>query len=165
MANDREGSVAPKERVNIRYRSAAGGAVEDVELPLRILMLGDLTGRADERPLEEREPVSINKDNFADVMTAQDLRAEVTVADHLGDDPDGTLQAELRFATLADFRPEGIVDQVEALRRLKELRDALRYLKSSSANVPGFLRRVQDLLKDPQQRRRLLAEIGLAETT
>lgn len=165
MANDREGSVAPKERVNIKYRSAASGAGEDIELPLRILMLGDLTGRADERPLEEREPVSINKDNFADVMAAQGLRVEVTVPNHLGDDPDAALHAELRFASLADFRPEGIVAQVDELRRLKELRDALRYLKSSSANVPGFLRRVQELLKDPQQRRRLLSELGLAETT
>jgi len=43
--NDRDGSVAPKERVNIRYKSALDGQQEDVELPLRILMLGDFSGQ------------------------------------------------------------------------------------------------------------------------
>lgn len=161
MANDREGSVAPRERVNIRYKSAAAGAPEDVELPLRILLLGDLTGRPDPRPLEEREPVNIDKENFADVMAAQGLVAAVEVPDHLSGQPGASLRVELAFRSLADFRPEGLVAQVEPLRRLKELRDALRFLKSSSANVPGFLRRVQELLADPAQRERLLRELGL----
>lgn len=161
MANDREGSVAPRERVNIRYKSAAAGAHEDVELPLRILLLGDLTGAADPRPLDEREPVSVDKDNFAEVMAAQGLRASVDVPDHLSGEPGATLHVDLAFRSLADFRPEGLVQQVEPLRRLKELRDALRSLRSSSANVPGFLRRVQELLKDPAQRERLLRELGL----
>lgn len=161
MTNDREGSVAPKERVNIRYKPAAAGAHEDVELPLRILLLGDLTGRPDERPLDERPPVAVNKDNFAEVMAAQGLRAEVSVPDHLTGDAGGSLSATLSFSSLHDFRPEGLVAQVPELRRLKELRDALRSLKSSSANVPGFLRRVQELLHDPAQRARLLAELGL----
>jgi hypothetical protein len=60
----REGSVAPKERVNIVYRPAIGDAKEDVELPLKIMMMGDYTQRPDERPLEDRKPVSVDKDNF-----------------------------------------------------------------------------------------------------
>lgn len=162
MTNDREGSVAPKERVNIRYKPAGAGAHEDVELPLRILLLGDLTGRPDERPLDERAPVRVDKDNFAEVMAAQGLRAEVSVPDHLSGG-EGELSASLAFTSLADFRPEGLVAQVPELRRLKDLRDALRSLKSSSANVPGFLRRVQELLHDPAQRARLLAELGLTQ--
>ena len=38
----KEGSVAPKERVNIIYKPATGNAQEEVELPLKILMVGDL---------------------------------------------------------------------------------------------------------------------------
>ena len=39
----RESSVAPKERVNIVYRPATGDASEEVELPLKILVMGDFT--------------------------------------------------------------------------------------------------------------------------
>ena len=52
----KEQSVAPKERVNITYKPATGDAQEEVELPLRILMMGDYTGKRDDTPLEERKP-------------------------------------------------------------------------------------------------------------
>ena len=41
----KEGSVAPKERVNIVYRPAIGDGREEVELPLRLMVMGDFTGR------------------------------------------------------------------------------------------------------------------------
>jgi type VI secretion system protein ImpB len=164
--NDREGSVAPKERVNIRYRSATDGAQEDVELPLRILMLGDFTGRQDERALEERRPVDINKENFAEVMAAQKLQAEVQVPNHVAPDgKGGEMNVQLAFNSLADFRPEGIVDQVKELSELKQLRDALRFLKTGTANGPTFIRKIQDLMKDKDKRARLLRELGLDEST
>ena len=34
-----EGSIAPKERVNIVYRPATGDAKEEVELPLKVLVM------------------------------------------------------------------------------------------------------------------------------
>ena len=40
-----EGSTSPKERVNIVYRPATGDVQEDVELPLKLMVLGDFTLR------------------------------------------------------------------------------------------------------------------------
>ena len=51
----KEASVAPRERVNITYKPATGDAKAEVELPLKMLMIGDYTLRPDERPLEERK--------------------------------------------------------------------------------------------------------------
>ena len=48
-----QGSVAPKERVNIVYRPATGDAQAEVELPLKLLVLGDYTLRNDDTPIEE----------------------------------------------------------------------------------------------------------------
>ena len=63
-----EGSVAPKERVNIVYKTDTGGKSEEKELPLKLLVAGDYTQRPDATPLESRKPVNINKDNFNDVL-------------------------------------------------------------------------------------------------
>ena len=41
----KEGSVAPQERVNITYKSSVGDAQAEVELPLKMLFVGDYTGR------------------------------------------------------------------------------------------------------------------------
>ncbi|MCF4976367.1 type VI secretion system contractile sheath small subunit, partial [Pseudomonas lactis] len=49
MAKD--GSVAPKERINITFKPAVGSAQEDVELPLKLLVLGDFSLRTDPRKL------------------------------------------------------------------------------------------------------------------
>jgi type VI secretion system protein ImpB len=69
----KEGSVAPKERVNIVYRPATGDAKEEIELPLKLLVVGDYTLRPDDRMVEEREPINIDKDNFNEVLKAQNL--------------------------------------------------------------------------------------------
>lgn len=159
------GSVAPRERVNITYRPATDGAQEDIELPFKILVLGDFTGRADDRPVEERQPISVDKDNYEKVMAAQNLAVEISVPAALSDDPDaGEMTASLRFATLADFRPEGLAAQVPELRQLLDLRAALVALKGPIVNVPGFVRKIRELLRDPAQRARLLRELEIEDT-
>jgi type VI secretion system protein ImpB len=162
MANN-AGSVAPKERVNITYRPAAEGTQEDVELPFKILVLGDFTGRPDDRAVEDRAPISVDKDNFDKVMAAQQLAVDITIPQALAGEPEAELPVSLKFNSLADFRPEGIAEQVPELRRLLELRAALVALKGPVVNVPGFVRKIRELLKDPQQRARLLRELELAD--
>ena len=79
----KEGSVAPKERVNIVYKPATGDAKEEVELPLKLLVMGDFTLRADETPVEDRAPINVDKDNFDDVLKAQNVNLSAAVADKL----------------------------------------------------------------------------------
>ena len=83
-----EESVAPKERVNITYRPATGDAKEEVELPLKMLIVGDFTLAKDDRRVEERDPINIDKDNFNDVLKAQNLAVDLSVANTLTDQPD-----------------------------------------------------------------------------
>ena len=157
----KEGSVAPQERVNITYKSATGDAQEEVELPLKILAIGDYTGRRDERPVEERKPINIDKDNFSQVMTEQDLGVSVNVPDRLSSEGSGEMSLSLKFKTLRDFEPEGIAEQVPELRQLLELRQALTALKGPLGNIPTFRKKIQNILGDEGARERLMKELGL----
>ena len=114
----KEGSVAPKERVNIVYKPATGNAQEGVELPLKILMMGEYTGRPDSTPVEERKPINIDKDNFNAVMGKQGLSVSKNVSDKLSVTAGGAMSVSLKFNSLADFWPEGVVNQVPELRKL-----------------------------------------------
>jgi type VI secretion system protein ImpB len=158
----KEGSVAPKERVNIVYKPATGDAQAEVELPLKILMMGDYTMRDDNTPLEERKPINIDKDNFNDVMAKQSLTINANVADKLSDGG-GEMAVTLRFNSLADFGPEGVVNQVPELRKLLELRTALNALKGPLGNIPAFRKKIQGLLGDADGRQKLMSELGLGE--
>jgi len=157
----KEGSVAPKERINITYKSSGSGEPQ-VELPLKILMLGDYTGRKDDRTVEDRKPINVDKDNFADVMRDQRLAVDITVPDKLSTGgAAGDLGMHLDFQGLKDFTPEGIANQVPELRQLLELRNALGALKGPLGNIPAFRKKLQALLGDEGARDKLLAEIGV----
>jgi len=159
----KEGSVAPKERVNIVYKPATGNAQEEVELPLKIMMMGDYTLRPDDRTLEDRKPINVDKDNFNEVMAKQNLELNVAVADKLSETPNGEMGLKLRFKGLKDFEPEGIVNQVPELRQLLELRTALNALKGPLGNIPAFMKKIQGLLGDDQGREKLMKELGLGD--
>lgn len=160
----KEGSVAPKERVNIVYRPATGDAREEVELPLKLMVLGDFTQREDDRSVEDRDPISVDKNNFNDVMKGQGLDMTVSVPNKLvEDDPEAQLAVTLRFENINDFTPDAIVRQVPELARLLELRESLKALKGPLANVPEFRRKVQEMVSDEKARAALLSELNLDE--
>jgi len=156
-----QGSVAPKERVNIVYRPATGDAKEEVELPLKLLVLGDFTQKADDRLLEDRDPVSIDKDTFDDVLGAQDLGLTLNVPNKLSNEEDAQMAVNLDFKSMSDFSPDAIVRKVPELQKMMELRDALKALKGPLSNVPEFRKKVQELVKDEGVRERLLKELEI----
>jgi type VI secretion system protein ImpB len=155
-----ESTVAPKERVNIRFKPATGNAKEEVELPLKVMVLGDFTGRADDSPVEDRKLTSVNKDNFDEVVKAHDLSLTMSAENKLDDSPDaGKMAVSLKFESLKDFEPERVAQQIPELRTLTELRAALMALKGPLGNVPSFRKAIQNLLEDDGARQKLLAEL------
>ncbi len=163
----KEGSVAPKERVNITYKPATGDAKEEVELPLKLLVMGDFTQQTDERMVEDRSPINIDKDNFDDVLKAHNLELNIAVPNKLTKPAEGEDEAQmavkLKFDSLKDFSPDALAQQVPELKKLMELREALKAIKGPLGNVPDFRKKVQELVKDPGARERLLKELGIEE--
>jgi type VI secretion system protein ImpB len=161
MAKD--STVAPKERVNILYKSEVGGAQEEVELPLNILVMGEYNENIpeDEKTLEDRKTINIDKDNFNDVLAKQNLKVALSVPDKLSAEKDAQLKVELNIKSLNDFGPEAVVQQVPELKKLLELRAALTALKGPLGNVPAFRKKMQALLGDESTRAKLMAELGL----
>lgn len=156
------GSVAPKERVNITYKPATGDAQENVELPLKLMMMGDYTLSPDDRLLEDRKPINVDKDTFNDVMRNQNLSLKMNVENKLSEEG-GQMAVGLKFDTLADFSPESVAKQVPEMNKLLQLRTALQALKGPLGNVPEFRKKLQSLLDDISAREKLLQELGISD--
>ena len=155
----KDGTVAPKERINIKYVPATGDSQQEVELPLKLIVTGDFKGHTEDTPLEDRTAVNINKNNFSSVMTESKLSVNMTVEDHLSNEEDAALNVNLKFNTLADFTPDNIVNNVPELKKIMELREALVALKGPLGNVPAFRKKLQELLSDDASRTKLASEL------
>ena len=152
-----ENSVAPKERINITYKTKTNNQEADVELPLKLMDMANLTGYND-TPLEEREVVSINKINFDQVMQKMDIKTNFTVENKLGLGSD-EINVELKISNMKDFSPDNIAKQIPEINQLLELRKALVSLKGPMGNIPDFRKAVLDALKDKKTKQELLLEI------
>ncbi|EKP7328084.1 type VI secretion system contractile sheath small subunit [Salmonella enterica] len=155
-----DGSVAPKERINIRYTPKTNGEISEVELPLNLLIVGD-TGKTEDMPLDERSTVSINKNNYNSVIAEAGISLNFNVPNLLGDKPDEELNVHMDIKALNDFSPDNIARQVPEMKKLLELREALVALKGPMGNLPAFRAQIQALLNDESSREQLLNELSV----
>jgi type VI secretion system protein ImpB len=152
-------SVAPKERVNIVYRSKPGNVEQDVELPLKLMVMGDFKTSEDQTPMEDRKPEPINQNNFNDVLKSQNLHLDMEVPDEISGE--GNMTVSLDFKSMNDFNPDAIVQNDNNLKKIQELRNALVSLKSPLGNTKEFKEKLQEILDDEDKLNKLLEELDL----
>ena len=153
-----DGSNSPKERINITYKAKTNGQNSEVELPLKLMVLSNLTGNNSEQPIEEREVLQINKLNFNQVMEKLNIHTNFNVKNTLNNEAE-ELEVNLNIAGIKDFSPDNIAQQVPELKKILQLREALMALKGPMGNIPNFRKAVLEALKNKDTREKLLLEI------
>lgn len=112
-------------RVQITYDVETGGAIEKKELPLVIGILANLSGaNPPDKTLKERRFVSVDKDNFDQVMGKIKPRVTFSVKNTV-DASGANLSGDLTFKKMDDFLPANIVRSVPKLNKLFETRNRL----------------------------------------
>jgi type VI secretion system protein ImpB len=130
----------PKSRINIKLDLHTGGAQKKVELPLKLLVMGDYSNTQDNRALADRTKVAIDKNNFDAVLADYNPRARIAAENTLAGDG-SELAVDLDFKCMDDFKPDVVAGRVPELRALMAARNLLRDLKSNLPPRTG---------KDPQ---------------
>ncbi|MFG6653512.1 type VI secretion system contractile sheath small subunit [Scandinavium sp. M-37] len=161
MSKSNQSSVAPKERINIKYVPNTGDQIAEIELPLNLLVVGDLKGIREDTAIEERQVVSINKNNFNAVMNEANISLAFNVLNHLDGDGKEEMPVTVDIKSLDDFSPDNVAKKVPELQKILELREALVALKGPLGNIPAFRSRLQDLLGNEAMREQLLKELDM----
>jgi type VI secretion system protein ImpB len=132
-------------RVQLTYDVEIGDAIEAKELPFVVGVLGDFAAQSKEPQgkVRDRKFVSVDMDNFDDVMEGMAPRAAFRVKNRLSAEG-GEMAVDLEFKKFEDFRPEAVVQQVEPLRKLLEARSKLSDLRNKLAGNE----KLEDLLND-----------------
>ncbi|NWD28005.1 type VI secretion system contractile sheath small subunit [Pseudomonas yamanorum] len=159
MATNSFQNEVPKARVNIKLDLHTGGAQKKVELPLKLMVMGDYSNGEEQRPLSERGKVDINKNNFDSVLGEFSPSLKLAVNDTLSDDESDT-SVELSFRRMKDFEPEQVARQIPQLRALLAMRNLLRDLKSNLLDNATFRQELERILKDDALSDALRAELA-----
>lgn len=158
MSNSFQNEI-PKARVNIKLDVHTGGAQKKMELPLKLVVMGDYSNGKEDRPLSERKKVNINKNNFnsvlADFSPSLNLTVENTLA---GDGSEDSVK--LNFNEMKDFEPEQVARQIPHLRAMLAMRNLLRDLKSNLLDNVTFRKELEAILKDPTLSDELRSELN-----
>ncbi|MHC6225412.1 type VI secretion system contractile sheath small subunit [Pseudomonas sp. X10] len=147
MASSSFQNEVPKARVNIKLDLHTGGAQKSVELPLKLMLMGDYSNGREQRSLSGREKVDINKNNFDSVLAEYAPSLRLSVPDALAS-AEADMAVELCFEGMRDFEPEQVARQIPQLRALLAMRNLLRDLKSNLLDNSTFRRELEHILKD-----------------
>lgn len=152
-----------KPRVHITYDVEIGDAVVKKELPFVMGVMGDFSGNPSTPPkaLSQRKFVSIDRDNFNDVMKNISPELNIRVKNTLQGD-DSEMAVKLRFSSLDDFEPARIVEQVPALKSLLDSRDKLRDLLTTMDQSEDLEAKLESILKDTAKVQQAAGELGVS---
>ena len=149
-------------RVQMTYDVEIGDAMENKELPFVVGVVGDFGGNSDveKRRLKDRKFVNIDSESFDEVLGGVEPVARFQVPNQLSGD-NSSFAVELRFKSMADFRPESVVRQVEPLSKLLEARGKLADLRNKLAGND----KLEDILSDVLNNTDKLAALKSAKPT
>ena len=157
MAGSFQNEIPPA-RVNIKLDIDKGGAQKKVELPFKMLVLGDFSQKGDTTRLVDKEKINVNKDNFNQVMESMDLGLNTSVENKINPGG-GDIKVDLKFKNIKDFSPLEIVKQVPQLSKLLAARNLVKDLKSNLMDNKEFRKKLEAIMTDKTAMDSLVAEL------
>ncbi len=154
-----------KPRVHITYEVETNGATEKKELPFLMGVVGDFSGNKPAqslKPLRDRKFVNIDRDNINDVLKQMTPGLNMEVENTLAGDG-SMMKVNLKFESMDDFNPARVAEQVEPLKKLLDVRNQLKDLRSKVDVSTDLESTLEKVLKKTENVGKLAEELGLKQ--
>jgi len=147
MAGSFQNEIPPA-RINLKLDVGKGDAKKKIELPLKMMIMGDFSQKPSDARVIDREKIDINKNNFEQVMESMDLSLKYVVDDKLSGQPEKGLPVNLKIKNMKSFNPENVAKNIPSISRLLAARNLVKDLKSNLLDNREFRKRLEEVLKD-----------------
>jgi|ERR1700677_752097 type VI secretion system protein ImpB len=136
-------------RVQIEYDVELYGAEKQIELPMVVGVMADLSGKpAEDLPeVAQRKFLEIDIDNFDERLKASKPRVAFQVPNALTGE--GNIAVEMTFESMDDFSPAAVARKVDSLNKLLTARTQLSNLLTYMDGKSGAEGLITKLLADP----------------
>jgi type VI secretion system protein ImpB len=164
-------NMVPKSRISLTYDTRQPDQPrQEKELPLRLLVIGDLTGRAwqadtpgagkSKDDFEQRAIHDLNGRNLDAVMAKLDFTIDLKGVANRTEKGGGPVDVTIPVRSMASFEPGQVVQHIPSAQRLLNVRNLLRELQAYVDNNKQFRRLVRELTSPA--RAQLLEELRAA---
>ncbi len=140
-------------RINLVY---ATDESDDVEIPFRLLIMGDFSLTTSATHLHDSKPVSIDLKNFSKIMERHKIHLNVGIKNHLTMDEHNDFFIDISIRCMEDFKPDRVVDSIPEMKQLIELKTQLSSLKKKSGKT-------EEILECESTGKKLLTSLGYTE--
>ncbi|HEU4412947.1 MAG TPA: type VI secretion system contractile sheath small subunit [Polyangiaceae bacterium] len=158
----------PKSRITLTYRTEVRGQPEEVSLPFRVLIMGDLSGgtsRDRKVDLDQRQIRGLDGKNLDAVMADMNMVLRLTVPNKINPQAAGDdLPVELPVRGIKSLSPAEIARNVPRIRALLLLKKLLLEAQANLDNRKDFRKLVRALATDKAAIGALLKQLEGYET-
>jgi type VI secretion system protein ImpB len=158
----------PKSRLTLTYRTTVRGEPEDVTLPLRLLILGDLSGGTSKDrklDLDQRQIRGLDGKNLDQVIGDMGMSLKLTVANKIDSDRGGgEMQVELPIKSMKSFSPAEVGTNVPKIKALLLLKKLLLEVQANLDNRKEFRKLLRALAQDKNAIEALSKELAGFDT-
>ncbi len=142
----------PKSRITLIYKTEVQGRPAVVNLPFRVLALGDFSGGSSKdrkTSLEERGFRSFNGKNTNQVMKDMRISLDIVVPNKVNPEEE-SMRVQLDIDSMNAFTPEAVAKQVPQIRSLMLLKKLLEEVQSNVANKKEFAQLLSKLFSSEE---------------
>lgn len=143
----------PRSRINLRYRTNITGGGELLELPFRLLVLGDLslgTSVDREQDLDTRRMRSLDGKNLDSVMRDMRMSMRFKVENFVDAPGENGIDVEIPVQDRSSFLPDHVAHNIPKVQALLLLRRLLVEMQSNIDNRKELRRAIQEIFSNPQ---------------
>jgi type VI secretion system protein ImpB len=153
----------PKSRLTLTYRTNVSGQPEDVQLPFRLLIMGDLskgTSKDQKVDLDLRQVRQLDGKNLNQVIKDMNMSVSFEVENKIDPDRGGSeLQVTVPISSMRSFQPAEIAQHVPKVRSLLLLKKLLLEVQANIDNRKEFRALLRELATHPDQAKALFADL------
>ena len=153
----------PKSRLTLRYETEVNGQLEDMTLPLRLLITGDFSqGTSSDRTLDldERRIRNLDGKNTDSVMKDMGMTLNFSVENKIdADKGEEDMAISLPTTSIKSFSPEKVVDNIPKLRGLVALKTLIGEMVSNVDNRKELHKLMDELISKPENLEKVLADL------
>jgi type VI secretion system protein ImpB len=158
----------PKSRITLTYRTEVHGEREDVSLPFRVLVLGDLSnGTSKDRKvdLDQRQIRGLDGKNLDAVIKDMGMSLKMTVPNMINPEDGGAdMDIDLPIKGIKSFSPAEIAKNVPKLKALLLLKKLLLEAQANLDNRKEFRKLMRELATNKEAIEALRGELPGYET-